>query len=169
MIQEHNKPVADVWNLGGQHYNFVSFTISDALAHATQILAPTPGENILDIATGAGWTARNVAMMGAQACAIDIADKLLESTEAFSSYIQPHIDFKLADTENLPFPDSSFDGIISTFSVMFTSDHRKAASEIARVCKPGGRVVLTNQPKIRKMSLFNRYLIWSAAIRVNHL
>jgi SAM-dependent methyltransferase len=52
--------------------------------------------------------------------------------------------FKEADAENLPFPDASFDAVISTFGVMFTADQDKAAAELLRVCKPGGRIGLAN-------------------------
>jgi SAM-dependent methyltransferase len=52
--------------------------------------------------------------------------------------------FEQADAENLPFPDASFDAVLSTFGVMFTPNQEKAASELVRVCKPGGRIGLAN-------------------------
>jgi SAM-dependent methyltransferase len=52
--------------------------------------------------------------------------------------------FQEADAESLPFPDASFDAVISTFGVMFTPNQDKAAAELARVCKPGGRIGLAN-------------------------
>jgi SAM-dependent methyltransferase len=54
------------------------------------------------------------------------------------------IRFQEADAENLPFPDASFDAVMSTFGVMFTPDQDKVAHELARVCKPGGRIGLAN-------------------------
>ena len=54
------------------------------------------------------------------------------------------IEFQEADAENLPFPDASFDAVMSTFGVMFTPNQEKAASELARVCRPGGRIGLAN-------------------------
>jgi ubiquinone/menaquinone biosynthesis C-methylase UbiE len=54
------------------------------------------------------------------------------------------VHFQEADAENLPFPDASFDVVMSTFGVMFTPDQDKAASELARVCKPGGKIGLAN-------------------------
>ena len=131
-----------MWNPGGENYDFVSFTISDALAHMIQILSPSPGEKILDIATGTGWSARNAALWGAHVSAVDIADQLLESAKALSSHIHPSIDFRLADAESLPFADNTFDGIVSTFGIMFARNQEKAAIEMSRVCKPGGRAVL---------------------------
>jgi len=66
MVQEHNKAAADAWNQGGADYDAISYAVSDALAHAAQRLWAQPGERVLDIATGTGWTARNVARAGAQ-------------------------------------------------------------------------------------------------------
>ena len=54
------------------------------------------------------------------------------------------IRFQEADAENLPFPDASFDVVMSTFGVMFTPNQDRAASELARVCKPGGKIGLAN-------------------------
>jgi SAM-dependent methyltransferase len=54
------------------------------------------------------------------------------------------VQFEQADAENLPYPDGGFDVVLSTFGVMFTPDQEKAAAELARVCKPGGRIGLAN-------------------------
>jgi SAM-dependent methyltransferase len=54
------------------------------------------------------------------------------------------VKFQQADAENLPFADASFDAVLSTFGVMFTPDQEKAAAELARVCKPGGKIGLAN-------------------------
>ena len=54
------------------------------------------------------------------------------------------IEFREADAEALPFPDASFDAVVSTFGVMFTADQDKAAAELLRVCKPGGKIGLAN-------------------------
>lgn len=141
-IREHNRAAAAMWGSGGRHYDDVSFAISDALAHAAQRLAPQQGDKVLDVATGTGWTARNVARMGGHVCAIDIASELLEAAADLSVGFKPAIEYRLADAESLPFPDATFDGVISTFGVMFAADHAAAAAELARVCKPGGRLVL---------------------------
>ncbi|MFP3562430.1 class I SAM-dependent methyltransferase, partial [Paraburkholderia sp. SIMBA_049] len=54
------------------------------------------------------------------------------------------VEFREADAEALPYADASFDIVMSTFGVMFTPDQAKAAAELARVCKPGGRIGLAN-------------------------
>ncbi|SLN67895.1 Demethylmenaquinone methyltransferase [Roseivivax jejudonensis] len=134
-------PAAEMWGLGGAHYDLVSFAIGDALAHAAQRLAPPPGARVLDVATGTGWTARNVARFGAHVDAVDFSPGMLDAARALSSHIK-EITFAVADAQALPFETATFDGVISTFGVMFAPDHRQAAAELTRVCRPGGRLVL---------------------------
>lgn len=131
-----------MWGAGGSDYDGVSYRISGALAHAAQRLNAKPGEKILDVATGTGWSARNVARGGAQVTAVDISTELLAAARALSAHVRPPIEFRQADAELLPFEDGSFDRVISTFGVMFAFDHARAAAELARVCRRGGRLVL---------------------------
>jgi SAM-dependent methyltransferase len=74
----------------------------------------------------------------------DYVSSLLESGRVRAQAEGHTIQFQEADAENLPFADASFDVVMSTFGVMFTPDQDKAASELARVCKPGGRIGLAN-------------------------
>lgn len=141
-IQTHNQPAAALWTLGGTAYDDVSFQVSDAISHAVHRMWPRAGEKILDVATGTGWTARTSARWGAHVTGVDIAADLLAAAEELSGHIRPGIEFQLADAEKLPFEDATFDGVISTFGVMFAGNHNNAAAELARVCKPGGRLVL---------------------------
>jgi SAM-dependent methyltransferase len=138
----HNEPAARIWDRGGDAYDRISFGVSDALAHAAQRLAAEPGERVLDVATGTGWTARYVARAGARVTAIDIAPELLAAAKARSAHLDPPIAFLEADAEALPFADGEFDAVISTFGVMFAGDQPQAARELARVCRPGGRLAL---------------------------
>lgn len=141
-VLPHHQVAATLWSRGGAQYDNVSYAISDALAHAAQRLAARPGERILDVATGTGWTARNVARTGARVTGIDIADGLLDAARALSAHVQPSIDFMRGDAEALPYEDGAFDGVISTFGVMFAANQDQAAKELARVCRPGGRLVI---------------------------
>lgn len=142
-ILEHHKAAADMWSSGGRAYDQVSFAISDALAHAAQRLNPRPGDAILDVATGTGWSARNVARLGARVTGVDIASDLIDAAWQLSAGFGDQIDFQVADAESLPFADHQFDGVISTFGVMFALNQNAAAAELARVCKPGGKVAIT--------------------------
>jgi SAM-dependent methyltransferase len=141
-VLAHHAPAARMWGAGGAAYDDISFCISDALAHAAQRLNARAGEAILDVATGTGWSARNVARTGARVAAVDIAPELLAAAETLSAHVRPPIEFRLADAERLPFPDGSFDGVISTFGVIFALDQARAAAELGRVCRPGGRLAL---------------------------
>ena len=141
-VLPHHEPAAKLWSRGGVGYDNVSYAISDALAHAAQRLDAKAGERILDVATGTGWTARNVARTGARVTGIDIADGLLDAARALSAHIEPSITFMQGDAEALPFDEGEFDGVISTFGVMFAANQEQAAAELGRVCKPGGRLVI---------------------------
>lgn len=135
-----------MWGCGGSDYDDVSFAISDALAHAAQRLNARRGERILDVATGTGWSARNAARGGAAVTGVDISLELLKAARALAAHVQPPIDFRLGDAERLPFENGAFDGVISTFGVMFATNQGQAAAELARVCRSGGRLVLATWP-----------------------
>jgi len=74
----------------------------------------------------------------------DYVPSLLDSGRVRAEAEGHTIQFQQADAENLPFPDASFDVVMSTFGVMFTPNQDKAASELARVCRPGGKIGLAN-------------------------
>src|SRR5262245_2516245 len=149
-VLAHHKPAATMWGRGGKAYDELSFVISDALAHAAQRLNARAGEHVLDIATGTGWTARNVARAGAMVTAVDISPELLAAAADISAHMHPPIEFQLADAEQLPFDDGVFDGVISTFGVMFAVNQGAAAAELGRVCRSGGRITLaTWAPRAR--------------------
>ena len=141
-VLAHHQAPATMWGRSGKHYDDVSYAISDALAHAAQRLDARPGERILDVATGTGWSARNVARTGAAVTGVDISDELLAAARDLSGHLTPPIQYRLGDAERLPFDDGAFDGIISTFGVMFAVDQAQAAAELGRVCRSSGRLAL---------------------------
>jgi SAM-dependent methyltransferase len=141
-ILKHNEASARVWSAGGPDYDRISRQIADALEHAVDRLEPRPGERILDVATGTGWTARRIATRGAFVTGVDIGEDVITAARDLT----PSIDFRVGDAEALPFPDAHFDAVASTFGIMFCARPEQAAGELARVCKPGGRIVLTTWP-----------------------
>jgi SAM-dependent methyltransferase len=141
-IQQHNERPAAVWSSGGKHYDEVSRGIADAIEHCVMRLDPRPGERILDLATGTGWTSRVVARLGATVTGADIAPDLLDAARASAKAAGLAIDYRIGDAESLPFKDGEFDAVVSTFGVMFATRPDAAASELARVCRKGGRVAL---------------------------
>ena len=142
-IQPHNGKAATTWSSGGLNYDRISHFISPAIDHCITRLAPQPGEQILDIATGTGWAARLLANTGAEVTGVDIAAGLIEAAKIVASKAQLKIDFQVGDAESLHFSDNRFDAVVSTFGIMFASNPETAASELARVCKKGGKIGLT--------------------------
>lgn len=141
-VLEKNVKAAAMWSGGGADYDRISLGISSALDHAVARLAPAEGMNVLDIATGTGFTARLAARRGARVTGVDIAEGLLDAARAKAKAEGLQIDWRLGDAERLPFDDNSFDGAISTFGIMFATDQEAALSELARVVRPGGRIVV---------------------------
>jgi len=142
-IQPHNERPATVWSAGGADYDRISRGIADSLEHCVLRLDPRPGERILDVATGTGWTSRLVARRAASVTGVDIATDLLAAAEARAAAERLSIDYQRGDAEALPFADASFDAVVSTVGVMFATNQEAAARELARVLKPGGRLAIT--------------------------
>jgi SAM-dependent methyltransferase len=142
-VQPHNAKSASTWSSGGAAYEEISKTLITALDHAVRRLDPRPGEHILDLATGTGLTSRLVAASGARVTGSDIAADLLGAARSIAHAQGLAISYELGDAEKLTYADGSFDGVISTFGVMFVSRPEAAAREIARICRKGGRVALT--------------------------
>lgn len=143
-VQPHNAKAQSIWNAPAGRYDEISRSISDAIEHAVERLRPCKGERILDLATGTGWGSRIIAQRfdGVRLVGADIADQMLEHARASAKRHGLAVDYVHADAERLPFGDGEFDGVVSTFGVMFASKPEAAAAELARIVKPGGRVVL---------------------------
>ena len=86
-VLPHHQRAAAMWGRGGKAYDEVSFAISDALAHAAQRLNACAGEHILDVATGTGWSARNVSRRGAMVTGVDISPELLAAAADLSGQV----------------------------------------------------------------------------------
>ncbi|HEX4329106.1 MAG TPA: class I SAM-dependent methyltransferase [Burkholderiales bacterium] len=102
------------------------------------------GQSVLDVATGSGNTAIAAARRWCKVTGVDFVPALLDKAAERAATEGLEIDFRAADAEQLPFADASFDVVLSTFGSMFAIDQEKAAAELLRVCKPGGRVCMAN-------------------------
>ncbi|GJD61612.1 class I SAM-dependent methyltransferase [Methylobacterium frigidaeris] len=142
-IQPHNARPAGIWNSGGGRYDEISRGIADSIAHCVLRLDPQPGERILDLATGTGWTSRQVARRGAEVVGVDLGADLIAFATEQARAEGLSVTYRVGDAESLPFEDGAFDAVISTCGVMFASRPEDAAAELARVCRRGGRVALT--------------------------
>ena len=121
-IQPHNERAAATWGAGGANYDAISRTIADSIEHCIHRLAPQPGERVLDLATGTGWTARVAAARGARVVGVDIGTDLIEAAKDQARQARLEIEFEVGDAERLRFEDGSFDVVVSTCGVMFVSD-----------------------------------------------
>lgn len=101
-------------------------------------------EQVLDIAAGNGNATLAAARRGGQVTSTDYVSALLERGAERAHAERLNVTFKTADAEALPFADRSFDAVLSTFGAMFAPDHSRVAAEMARVCRPGGRIALAN-------------------------
>ena len=101
-------------------------------------------QRVLDVAAGNGNATLAAARRWCDVVSTDYVGALLERGKARASAEGLAVQFKEADAEDLPFADGSFDVVLSTFGVMFTPNQERAASELARVCKSGGKIGLAN-------------------------
>lgn len=102
------------------------------------------GSRVLDVAARNGNATLAAARRWCDVTSTDYVQSLLERAQARAKAEGLSANFRVADAEDLPFKDTSFDAVLSTFGVMFTPDQDKAAAELLRVCKPGGKIGLTN-------------------------
>ncbi len=115
--------------------------ISELLCEAVDLRS---GQRVLDVATGSGNTALAAARRFCDVTGVDYVPALLERGRERAAAERLEIVFCEGDAENLPFPESSFDVVLSTLGVMFAPDQEKAASELLRVCRLGGKIGLAN-------------------------
>ena len=102
------------------------------------------GQRVLDVAAGNGNATLAAARRFAEVTSTDYVGALLERGRERAAAERLQVTFQEADAEKLPFADASFDVVLSTFGVMFTPDQERAARELVRVCRPGGKIGLAN-------------------------
>lgn len=103
-----------------------------------------PGQTVLDVACGTGNATIPAALAGGKATGLDLTPELFDDARSNAAAAGVEIDWVQGDAESLPFEDGSFDVVLSVFGVMFAPRHEVTASELARVCAPGGVIVLAN-------------------------
>lgn len=101
-------------------------------------------ERVLDVAAGNGNASLAAARRGCQVTASDYVSALLDRAAVRADAEGLPIEIREADAEALPFPDAGYDAVLSTFGVMFCPNADRAATELVRVCRPGGRIGLAN-------------------------
>ena len=119
-------------------------SMNRARLHSLIACALTPGTLVLDVACGSGNLSLPAARTGAIVTGLDIAPNLIETARVRAAAKGLKIRFDEGDAEQLPYINGSFDVVVSMFGAMFTPQPDKAAAELLRVCRPGGRVAMAN-------------------------
>ena len=130
------------WSTGD--YAVVGTTLSitgELLCEAIDLQA---GERVLDVACGNGNAALAAARRFAEVTGVDYVPALIERARERANAERLPVTFQVGDAEALPVPDAAFDAVVSIFGVMFTPDQERAAAEMLRACRPGGRIGLVN-------------------------
>jgi len=120
---------------------WVTVPLADDLVAALDVV---PGSKVLDVATGTGHVALVAARAFCPTVGVDYVPALVEIARARAAAEGLGIDFRVGDAEALELDDDSFDYVVSAIGTMFTADHQKAADEMVRVTRSGGRIGMAN-------------------------
>jgi SAM-dependent methyltransferase len=141
MLRRVTGSTADVWS--GATYERLAETFAPIHDRVVTLLDVESGTRVLDVACGTGGVALRAARAGADVVGIDIsADQLAKARRAAAAE-GLEIQLDEGDCQELPYGDAEFDAVASAFGAIFADDHARMAAELARVCRPGGRLVLT--------------------------
>ena len=125
-------------------YAIVGTTLQIVGEQLCEAMDLRPGSRVLDVAAGNGNMTLAAARRWCRVTSTDFVPALLERGRERAAAERLDIAFQQADAEALPFADDSFDAVVSTFGVMFTPDQDKAAAELLRVCRAGGKIGMAN-------------------------
>ena len=120
---------------------WITVPLADELVAAVD---PAPGSSVLDVATGTGHVAIATARAFCPTTGIDYVSGLVDAARRRAAAEGLDIAFEVGDAEALPYDDDRFDYVLSAIGTMFTADHRRAADEMVRVCRPGGLIGMAN-------------------------
>ena len=131
-----------MWEAGD--FGKVAHTIEAAAETLVAGLGIRPGMRALDVACGSGNLSIPAARLGAEVTGLDIAANLIEQARARATAEGLTAHFDHGDAEQMPYPDGGFDIVMSMFGAMFAPRPERAAAELVRVTRPGGRIVMAN-------------------------
>jgi SAM-dependent methyltransferase len=141
-LESLKKNMRAIWTAG--NYGEIAKESAQGAAEFIERLNLQPGMRVLDAACGTGNLAVPAARKGAIVTGVDIAPNLLEQARARAAAEGLKIQFDEGDVENLPYPDASFDAVVSMFGAMFAPRPDVTAAELKRVCRPGGFIAMAN-------------------------
>src|SRR5262249_48207651 len=141
-IKSLKSQLRTTWMAGD--YDYFSRYLENEARSFYQRLAAPPGSSLLDVACGSGQLALLAARDGVDVIGIDIAENLIARANARAAAEQLSACFQVADAEELPFRDGSFDFVVSLLGAMFAPRPYRVAGELVRVCAPGGTIAMAN-------------------------
>jgi 2-polyprenyl-6-hydroxyphenyl methylase/3-demethylubiquinone-9 3-methyltransferase len=132
-----------MWALGDYH-RFATETVWPLGRRLVDACGIMPGQRVLDVAAGTGNVAIRAAQAGAHVVASDLTPEHFEAGRQAAAADGVGLEWVEADAESLPFPDGHFDVVTSCLGAIFAPNHAAAASEMLRVCRPGGVIGMVN-------------------------
>jgi ubiquinone/menaquinone biosynthesis C-methylase UbiE len=142
------------WALGDYH-RFTKATVWERGMELVEACGISARQRVLDVAAGTGNTAIRAAEAGARVVASDLTPENFEAGRREARARGVELEWVEADAEALPFADSEFDVVTSSFGAIFAPDHQAVADEMLRVCRPGGTIGMLN---FTPESLFTDFL-----------
>lgn len=130
------------WGIG--QYERMAVTLDEASQRAIEAAGVSADTRVLDLGCGTGNAAIAAAKRGARVVAVDPAERLVGVCRARAEREGVTVETKLGDAGNIPAQDGTFDVVVSVFAVIFAPDAERAAAEMARVVRRGGRIVITS-------------------------
>ena len=131
---------------GWSHFHPLAAMTTPTAAKLVNFAAIKAGQRVLDVACGTGVVAVTCAQRGARVTGLDLTPELLETARENAKLAGVEVDFHEGDAEQLPFPDSTFDAVLSQFGHMFAPRPEVAVAEMLRVLKPGGTIAFSTWP-----------------------
>jgi ubiquinone/menaquinone biosynthesis C-methylase UbiE len=140
-FEELKQRHAAMW--GSAPFERIAGTLADMHEAIVGAVEANPGDRWLDVGCGTGELVFMAVETGAEVTGADLAPVLVDTARRQAEERGAGVKFEVADVEALPYDDASFDIVTSSVGAIFAPNHRTVASELARVCRPGGRVALT--------------------------
>ncbi len=134
----------ETWGAAG--YQSIANQIVDVGEALLEAVDPGPTQRVLDVACGTGNAALGAARRACDVVGVDYVPGMIKRARARAEADQLSVRFEVGDAQALPYSDAEFDAVLSAFGSMFAPDQERAASELLRVCKPGGVVGLATWP-----------------------
>lgn len=152
----------DVW--GSASYERFSAHHAGAIEHLLRLVPPEPGARWLDLGTGTGEVALPAAAAGAEVHGCDPSPGMIATARRRAAEAGLEIAYGVADAREVPYPDAHFDAVVSSYAINLVPDFPAVARELARVCRPGGRLgIVTVVPDRGQSEIFEVLLRYMAA------